>query len=211
ELAGCLKPPPAPLAVSPRDRAIAETFGPRDESDGSQVVDNEALPAVYPWRRFFARMFDLYTFFIAFFIFLGIAFPELFLEAGDSKGRDLLYTIIGVGAFAVFEGFCVSIFGSTPGKSLFGMRVRTSDDGKLGLSDSFKRSFLVWIKGLGLGIPIVGLITLIVGYTTLTGQGQASWDRDLGCRVVTRPLSTIRWIVVVVALLVLTSVWIGLI
>ena len=56
-----------------------------------------------------------------------------------------------------------------------------------------------------------GLITLIGAYSTLTGKGQASWDRDLGCKVVTRNLSAIRWIVIVVACVVLVSVYVGLI
>jgi uncharacterized RDD family membrane protein YckC len=211
ELKEFLKAPPALFAVSPRDRAIAETFGPRDGTDGSQIIDNEALPAVYPWRRFFARLFDLYAFILVLAVVLGVAFPELFEDLGSSRGMDLVYNIVGLAAFAVFEGFCQNIFGGTPGKSLFGMHVRSNDGNKLGLSVSFKRSFLVWLKGWGLGIPIVGLVTLIVGYTTLTNKGQTSWDRDLHCMVVTRELSTIRWIMIVVASVVLVSVWIGLI
>ena len=34
------------------------------------------------------------------------------------------------------------------------------------------------LKGLGLGIPIISLITLWISYKNLENQGSAAWDKD---------------------------------
>lgn len=155
-----------------------------------------------PWRRYFARMFDLYLFSIVFFVLLGIAVPQLF--ASSDKGLDALYGIFAAAAYAIFEGFSLNVFGSSLGKKLYGIRLHGPDVGSLPLSLSFKRSFAVWARGLGVGIPIATLFTLIFAYQTLKKDGQTSWDRDFQCTVSHQELSGFRWFSIV-------AIWIALI
>ena len=199
------EPPPIPPHPAP-EAAGQPVQQAMDRGELSQFEPGKSK--VYPWRRYFARMFDLYVFSLFFFFFLGVAFPKLF-ENSDRR-LDALYGIFGTAVYAVFEGFWTNVFGASLGKRLYGMRLlRTSDDG-FSLGVAFQRSFAVWAKGLGIGIPIVSLFTLIVAYWNLTGDGQTTWDRDLKCAVTHGRLSALRWIFIVFMWLLLVAVYAGL-
>jgi hypothetical protein len=91
---------PPPIRVLPSDPGVAAPV--RSESSN-----------LHPWRRYFARMIDLYIFILIFFVLLRIVFPELFAadqSRGNERGYDYLYTIIGIGAYAIFETFCLNVF-----------------------------------------------------------------------------------------------------
>jgi hypothetical protein len=188
---------PPPIRVYPGvDPELRPTRA--DESDSS----------VHPWRRYFARMLDVYVFLLFFFFFLGIAFPRLF--EGSDKSLNALYGIFGLGAYAIFEGFCMNVFGSSLGKRLYGITtIRTNGD-DFPLSVSFKRSFAVWVRGLGFGIPIAAFFTLLVAHRTLTREKQTSWDRDFLCSTSHTKLSALRWFLIVVVWLFLLSVYVFL-
>ena len=66
-------------------------------------------------------MIDLYIFILIFFFFLGVMFPGVFANqnAADAKSFELLYTLIGLAAYAVFETFCLNVFGRTFGKLVY--------------------------------------------------------------------------------------------
>jgi len=72
---------------------------------------------------------------------------------------------------------------------------------------ALKRSLVVWLRGLGLALPIISLITLIVAYNTLKNDGQTSWDRDFNISVLHRDLSIFRWLLVAVVWLSVLSVY----
>jgi hypothetical protein len=175
------------------------------DRDDRSLLDEAEVSSLRPWRRYFARMFDLYTFYLFFFFFLGIAFPALF--EGSDKGQDLLYVIFGSAAYAVFEGFCLNVFGTSLGKRLYGIRLARTDKDGFTLPVSFKRSFAVWVRGLGIGIPIVSLVTLIVAYQTLQREKQTSWDRDFQCMTTHSELSSFRWVSILAVWLLVLAVY----
>jgi uncharacterized RDD family membrane protein YckC len=204
-------PRPPPLPTGPRVESPRPTPARLSElSAGARIVPSHAsvLPEeenasakIHPWRRYFARMFDLWTFSLIFFFFLGLTFPEFFGGKG-SKGNQGLDGVSGLAAmlaYVPFEAFCLHAFGSTPGKALYGIRVRDSFGRELPLSISFKRAFAVWFRGLGLGIPIVALFTSISAYATLSREKQTSWDRDFNCLVSFRHLSVVGLLVLILA------------
>ncbi len=45
------------------------------------------------------------------------------------------------------------------------------------MDQAFQRSARVWFFGLGAGLPIVSLVTLVTAYNKLTKEGITSWDR----------------------------------
>lgn len=91
----------------------------------------------------------------------------------------------------------------------------TRKDERLRFLVALERSFLVWIRGLGLGIPIISLITEIVAYNHLLKFGQTSWDRDLHGTVIHGDLSAVRWFAIgaiwFVIVLVVFLVFLGLV
>lgn len=178
------------------------------ERDDRLAVAAQESHDLHPWRRYFARAFDLYFFYLFFFFFLGLVVPELF--SSSEKGMDAVYAILGSGAYAVFESFSLNVFGTSLGKKLYGIRLmRTSEEG-FPLPIAFKRSFAVWVRGLGFGIPLATLITLIVAYRTLSQERQTSWDRDFQCAVAHSKLSALRWIWILCVWFLMLGIYVGL-
>lgn len=196
-------PPIASLSHSPASGQLVI------DRDDRPFLAEEEVSSLHPWRRYFARMFDLYFFYLFFFFFLGVAFPRVF-ESSD-KSLDVVYAIFGSAAYAVFEGFCLNVFGTSLGKRLYGIKLtRTDKDGFI-LPVAFKRSFAVWVRGLGIGIPIVAIVTLIVAYRTLKREKQTSWDRDFQCITAHSELSALRWISIVAVWLLVLAVYVFLV
>lgn len=128
-----------------------------------------------PWIRYWARIFDIYLFSVLGGTLLGLLYPEL-LE----RTSDILLGVVVLLSWAVVESILLSVAGTTPGKSLLKIHIRRADGTEIGFRDALTRSLLVWWRGMGVGIPLISLFTLMTAYTNLTTQGMTSWDRDSG-------------------------------
>lgn len=148
-------------------------------------------PQIRPWVRFFARLTDVYLFSLIFGIILAFVYP-LSLEM-----NDLLLGAMILAIFIFIEPLFLSTWGSTPGKALLNVRLRKSDGGKPNYEEAFIRSFNVWLRGEGLGIPIVNLVTRIFAYTKLTGEGITTWDKSGGFSVSHRTISAWRIVLII--------------
>jgi len=175
--------PPAPAATAPM-------------SESPTIASQTAtVPQIRPWVRFWARFFDIYLFAFAFGITCGILCPSI-LELPDAfVGISIMLMWVFVEA-----GF-LSAWGTTPGKWLLKTKVKDLRGGNLSFSNALSRSFLVLFKGLGFGIPIIGLITLCVAHSNLKKQGWTSWDRENGSKVVHARISEIRTVVATLLIL----------
>src|SRR5262249_17979727 len=118
-----------------------------------------------------------------------------------------IYAIVGLAAYAIFETFCLNIFGGTFGKKIYGIRLVPTQADRITFPAALKRSFSVWARGLGLGIPLVSFITILVAYFDLKKEGQTPWDRDLHFVVHHRDLSVLRWLLIAFVWLLLLSLY----
>ena len=87
--------------------------------------------------------------------------------------------------------------GTTPGKFLLNIHFSLKDDKKIKFTQALSRSFKVWWRGLGIGIPIITLGTLITCYKNLKKMGETHWDRNGGFVVEHGEISLVRVILVV--------------
>ena len=146
----------------------------------------ETIHNVHPWRRYFARLLDILLMSFVFGVSLVIFFPSvgnIVTDLAENKALDMVLS----GFFAMLlNPFFISLFGSTPGKYLFGIQVRGENTRKLSLLTALKREFLVYMKGLAFCFPIANIFTLISSHSRLKKQGNTSWDEDLKCKVVYR-------------------------
>lgn len=144
-----------------------------DVEEGARA--NAYLPN--PWARFFARFFD-YAWF-------------LLLLWG---GRALLHGSLPFGRFESFipfeffvwiplEALLLSLWGTTPGKWFLQVKLRQGRRLRLAYASALKRSFSVWLRGLGMMIPIISFFCLLVAYQRLKIAQHTSWDRDDGITV----------------------------
>jgi hypothetical protein len=109
---------------------------------------------------------------------------RFFDALGQNRLLDVFLTIIA----AMPLNVCLlALTGGTLGKWLFGISVRATDGQRIGTLTAVYREVLVWVKGMGLGVPLVTLFTCGVGCRTLVRTGATSWDKQLGTHVLYRP------------------------
>jgi uncharacterized RDD family membrane protein YckC len=151
----------------------------------------------HPWRRFFARMVDLYT--TGLFLVLlaaytvGTAIPP---EMAESYVKMLDSSIVSGIFFCLFwvpvEATFLALFGTTPGNWVFGIHIMHLDGVRLSFFGALYRSFLVLVKGLALGIPFVAPLTALFQYRRLTRTGETSWDAETNSVVIHQKWGVIR-------------------
>ena len=109
---------------------------------------------VYPWRRYWARIFDI-TFIMPIYIFIislfypGFSYTIIQIDSLVGGILLLLFYLI------FFEPMMLSSFGTTPGKSLLGIKIHDLSGKKISYTTGMKRGFLVWLNGMGMGIPFI--------------------------------------------------------
>ena len=127
---------------------------------------------VRPWRRFFARSLDLGLAALVLLLIRSIVFREPLTES--SSGGALL----SWGIVLLTEPLFLHFWGTTPGKWVWGIRVERSGGGHLTLGEAYKRTFLVFVAGAGMTIPIVELICNIRSYVKYTRGEDLLWEED---------------------------------
>lgn len=143
-----------------------------------------------PWRRYAARVFDIVTNgSIGVFLFSFIFYSTLPVSADKffdnlNPAVDIIVTSL---LATVITGIIIGFSGLSIGKWIFGLKVTMPNGSPIGVWNGLKRDFSVFMRGLGFGIPLVSLITMIIGYNTLTKEGSSSWDSDGGYVVSHRP------------------------
>lgn len=178
-------------AESEEWRPISELFG--DSADGSPPASSIDRPtylervveaggeSTHPWRRYFAKLIDLST--LGLYAWVGVMFGLGFALAAIDAGSVIRFLekpiVNGVTALIVWtplDALCLSAFGNTPGRWLFGIRVRTSDGGNLSFPVAFRRSILVSGVGMGMSIVPLALIGAAFAYHRLRTKGETFWD-----------------------------------
>ncbi|NMA24286.1 MAG: RDD family protein [Clostridiales bacterium] len=118
-------------------------------------ITSDALPRVkHPWRRFLARQLDNEIYFI---IWFAVSMLALRWNTGRGLFVILLEAYITFFLMLLFEPLLLCTLGTTPGKWIFGLRVRDDRGGKLTYSSALLRTWRVFHYGYGFGIPFYNL------------------------------------------------------
>jgi uncharacterized RDD family membrane protein YckC len=164
-----------------------------------------------PWRRYAARSLDTVVNGISGFALLIIAVSAIapaaadaFLSRLDSSGGRILDVLMSGAMASLIGGALIGVSGFTLGKLIFGVKVTRRDGGTLGLQAGLARDFAVLFKGLGLGLPLVPLVTMLIAYHRLTSSGATSWDRE---RYVVwhRPSGSAQYLLNVIGIILIIS------
>ena len=156
--------PSAPPTAQPEPKPIAEIV--------------PAPSQVRPWVRYWARMFDVYSFSLVGGVILAVIAPQ-FLE----KQNEYALGMMLVFAWVFVEALLLSSFQATPGRWLFKTKIALTSGSPINFSQALARSFKVWWRGFGTGFPIATMITMIIAHGRLTRNGITSWDKDDGFSV----------------------------
>lgn len=147
--------------------------------------------APHPWRRYLARTFDMATGGVALLVaaIFGLAryAPDTWLAIGPFVDNGIAAAILVPLASIPPSAVMIGLTGGTPGKWLFGVRVLDAAGRPAGIAVALRRELLVWFGGLGLGVPVVSIVTALKAKGTLEQTGRTSWDRTLSLAVRQRP------------------------
>ncbi len=147
-----------------------------DAIDPSEIITGESPPPkqspsrVNPWVRLAARYFDYALFFTLLRLIVG------HISALPPFERWIPIEFL---AWVPIEALLLWTWGTTPGKALLGTKLRKKGgNAKLSFDTALKRSFSVWVRGLGLGIPFINFICMLVAYQRLRLLRTTSWDLE---------------------------------
>lgn len=150
-----------------------------EKSDGGYfAIVGDRLPQVFhPWRRLFARAFDIFIYRIIWEALLAFAF-NVNLSARGNWGS--LFDSYAAWAIMLFlEPLWLSLIGTTPGKAIFGLRIEGADGKRLSYREGLERTWGVLGAGMGYGLPIYNLVRLWKSYKLCAEKEAQPWDMQL--------------------------------
>lgn len=171
-----------------------------------------ALPLAGPWRRFFARLVDLWV----------IAFPASFAAAFalsrfspafglwiQRPGSEYAFGFLLLPLVLLVEVGIVALFGTTLGKALLGVTVTTVGAQRPSATQYLQRQLGVYWYGLGTGFPLVSLFTMARQHGRLKAGRQAGYDEGKFNVKATKlgALRALSAVVVVVGLFIVNAVF----
>lgn len=137
------------------------------------------LPLARAWPRWCARSFDIWwqTGLVALAAghAIGSAAPA-FLRWLETPFGWKLFGLACIPAGLLLDAALHAVAGSTPGKAMLGLRVLRADGQAPRFADLAARNLRLWYAGLGLGLPLVILLTMARQGLRLRGGRPASYD-----------------------------------
>ncbi|MCZ6555401.1 MAG: RDD family protein [Candidatus Dadabacteria bacterium] len=176
-------------------------------------AEYEEVDQVRPWVRFLARMTDYYIFSMLVSLLISLLFPDFMermsemiaqqmsVQDSEAAGMQSILFVVIVRIVVTFiwvfiEAYTISKYGTTFGKNLLGTRVLDKDGELLPYDRSLKRSYGVWLKGMGAGFILISWVTMLFGYQMLKRDGVNSWDKDADSKIVHSYFSTRRLFII---------------
>ena len=135
------------------------------------------VPKVFsPWRRFFARSFDMGLLNLIWMSLLAFVFQVNILgRRGLENFGDLLAVLI---LMLFLEPVALRYFKTTPGKKILSMRIEDHRGEPLSYKAGLWRTFGVIRKGMGFNIPLYNLFCLFRSYSMLEEMRTLPWDES---------------------------------
>lgn len=180
-------PPPLPAGIGGCSNSSSEV---------KEISTTGVSTQPHPWRRYFARTLDSTVngtaMLFALIVVLGAVAPsklEAFSNLISNPFIEMALTFLIVPfANAAFIGYTKSSLG----KLFFGITVCDRDGRAVGYRLALRREFLVWLYGLGCGIPLISLVAASHQHSALIKNRITSWDRDLKLVVNCRPNNALQ-------------------
>lgn len=153
----------------------------------------------HPFRRAAARFIDYLLWSMAMVLLLGEKMGDVYSPSW------LFYASFWV--FVPIEAALISVFGTTAGKAMLGVRVAGADGKRLSFARSIKRSVAVFCAGMGCFLPYASLILPLYALFCLVRRGTLFWDAGVSVECVATSRATKA---VLAAFLVFLTVGYGL-
>lgn len=137
----------------------------------------DSLPVVrHPWRRYLARLLDHSLCLLLLKAALVFALRFTF---GDSALERVVQDYLAWGVQFLMEPLLLSTWGTTPGKWIFGLKVRNAHGGKLTFGEAAARLAILFRYGEGWGIPYYQLYRNYKSFRACDDGEVLLWDDGL--------------------------------
>ena len=157
---------------------------------------------LHPWRRYFARFVDTMFFAIPIYyivlIFVEYIIPDTPQFLDMTLPERYSDYVVMCAIWLPLEAMCITYFGATPGKWLFGIRVMDKSGSRLSFGLAMQRTLYILLVGEGLRIPILTSLTNLLAYDRILNTGKTLWDDACNSVVTHISWSNIRTIFCVV-------------
>lgn len=157
---------------------------------------------VRPWVRFFAKLIDLYLWWLICWLIVFGALKITGTSTYVIKDKELPIGLVIMALWVFYEAALIFRVGTTPGKWLLNTRIVPLNPQGYTYLASVRRSFKSITEGLALGFPFISLITALIARNRLIKQGSTTWDLRYRFRVIHRKLSMFKIVLVVFLYLV---------
>lgn len=157
-------------------------------------------PVPYPGRRFLARVLDWTVYYL-----IWTYISMVHLRGQIIRSLLLLYldSMVVMALMLILEPLMISFIGTTPGKAVIGLVLRTDNGKKLPLKDSYKRTFQVFAEGMGFNIIILNFINMARSRRN-SAEGKALlWEQENSYAI--KSTAVWRWAAAITASLFLLS------
>jgi uncharacterized RDD family membrane protein YckC len=137
------------------------------------------MPLAGRWRRFVARIIDLWILSLPVGLLFGVVAGHLSLEFSlwmQKPGSEYILNWMLVPLVLLAEAMLFGVTGTTIGKAVLGLRVLTVGAARPGFVQYLLRQIGVYWYGLGTGFPLVALFTMVRQSTRLTSGRQTTYD-----------------------------------
>ncbi len=165
-----LEQPQLPAAVSARPAVSTPPTPPLPAPPEQDTVPRVTAP----WRRYFARAFDLSLYQTLWWCFLALGFRVNIVP----RSRGVRDTGIALLLMLALEPLMLHFWGTTPGKWLLGLGVTDEEGRKLSCSAALERTWTVLWRGYGLYIPVYCWYRLWQSYKDCQNGDTLAWEGD---------------------------------
>ncbi len=142
-----------------------------------EAAGNQADAGVfYPWRRYMARMFDIFIYNTIWSVFLTFAFNVNLAARGSFA--NLLDGFVAVLLMLFVEPIWLHVWGTTPGKAVFGLHITAPSGRRFSYGEALERTWGVLGAGMGYNIPIYNLVCLWRSYKRCSEREIQPWDES---------------------------------
>lgn len=149
-----------------------------------KIRETEALNAVHPWRRFWARAFDIYWM-ITFAVLVSIPLSSVGVP-------PLVLFPFMFWSWVFVEAALLSFVGTTPGKWFLSITVTLGNGKRPTFLEALRRSATVLVRGTIFCVPGLFIVGSLFAYRRLTYSGSTYWDEHGGFTVSNGKLLPVR-------------------
>ena len=132
---------------------------------------------IRPFYRCMARHLD-YLLFCTLCIIMAYIISPKYVDNFIKKYSEGTLILLLIALWVPIEAELISKFGTTPGKWLFSIKIKNINGQNLSYTEAINRSKHVYYYGMGLGLPIIHIVTQIISYRYLKKNITTRWDND---------------------------------